>query len=54
MGYGESGVVKLDWTDVAKPSIVAIKGVVGGAAATAIHNGRVYVAAGAGGLSVLK
>ena len=54
VGYGESGVVKLDWTDVAKPSIVAIKGVVGGAAATAIHNGRVYVAAGSGGLSVLK
>lgn len=54
VAYGESGVVKLDWTDVAQPSIVAIKGVVGGAAATAIHNGRVYVAAGAGGLSVLK
>ena len=54
VAYGESGVVKVDWSDVAKPSIVAIKGVVGGAAATAIHNGRVYVAAGAGGLTVLK
>jgi hypothetical protein len=54
VAYGESGVVKLDWSDVAKPSIIAIKGVIGGAAATAIHNGRVYVAAGSGGLSVLK
>ena len=48
------GVLKLDWSDVAAPSIVAIKDVVGGAVGTAINNGRVYVAAGAGGLSVLK
>jgi hypothetical protein len=54
VGYGDAGVVKLDWSDVAAPSMMAIKGVVGGAAATAINNGRVYVAAGAGGLSVLK
>jgi hypothetical protein len=54
VGYGDAGVVKLDWSDVASPSMSAIKGVVGGAAATAIHNGRVYVAAGAGGLTVLK
>lgn len=54
VGYGASGVVKLDWSDVAAPSVVAIKGVVGGATATAIHNGRVYVAAGAGGLTVLR
>ena len=34
---------------------VHLKGVtLGGGAATAIHNGRVYVAAGAGGLSVFK
>ena len=54
VGYGDAGVVKLDWSNVAVPSMVAIKGVIGGAAATAITNGRVYVAAGAGGLSVLK
>jgi hypothetical protein len=54
VAYGDAGVVKLDWSNVATPSMVAIKGVVGEAAATAIHNGRVYVAAGAGGLSVLK
>ena len=52
--YGAAGVVKLDWSNVAAPSVMAIKGVVGGASATAINNGRVYVAAGSGGLSVLK
>ena len=54
VGYGAAGVVKLDWSDVANPAMLAIKGVVGGASATAINNGRVYVAAGSGGLSVLK
>jgi hypothetical protein len=54
VAYGAAGVVKLDWSNLAAPSVMAIKGVVGGAAATAINNGRVYVAAGAGGLSVLK
>lgn len=54
VAYAEAGVVKLDWTDVANPTVVAVKEVVGGASATAIHNGRVYVAAGAGGLSALK
>jgi hypothetical protein len=54
VGYGDAGVVKLDWSNVAAPSLMGIKGVVGGATATAIHNGRVYVAAGAGGLSVFK
>lgn len=54
VAYGDAGVVKIDWSNLAAPSMMAIKGVVGGAAATAIHNGRVYVAAGVGGLSVLK
>lgn len=54
VGYGDAGVVKLDWSNVAAPQMLAIKGVIGGASATAIHNGRVYVAAGTGGLSVLK
>lgn len=54
VAYGDAGVVKLDWSNLAAPSMMAIKGVVGGAASTAIHNGRVYVAAGAGGLTVLK
>jgi hypothetical protein len=54
VAYGAAGVVKLDWSDVANPKLLAIKGVVGGAVGTAINNGRVYVPAGAGGLAVLK
>jgi len=54
VAYGDAGVVKLDWSNVASPTMMAIKGVVGGAVATAINNGRVYVAAGGGGLTVLK
>jgi hypothetical protein len=54
VAYGDAGVVKIDWRDPANPTLVSIKGVVGGAAGTAINNGRVYVAAGAGGLSVLQ
>lgn len=54
VAYGNAGVVKLDWSNVASPTLTAIKEVVGGAVATAINNGRVYTAAGGGGLSVLK
>jgi len=54
VAYGESGVIKLDWSNVASPTLMGIKGVVGGATTTAINNGRVYVAAGTGGLVVLK
>ena len=54
VAYAEAGVVKLDWSDPANPKLMAIKEVIGGASATAINNGRVYVAAGAGGLTVLK
>jgi hypothetical protein len=34
--------------------MVSIKEVIGGAVATAINNGRVYAAAGGGGLTVLQ
>jgi len=55
VAYGAAGVIKLDWSNVVTPTMMGTpKGVVGGASATAINNGRVYVAAGAGGLSVLK
>ncbi len=54
VAYGAAGVVKLDWSNVATPSLLAIKEVVGGAVGTAIKNGRVYVPAGAGGLTVLR
>ncbi|MEE4239413.1 MAG: hypothetical protein V2I51_22050, partial [Anderseniella sp.] len=54
VAYGNAGVIKLDWTNVASPTVMARKEVVGGAVGTAINNGRVYVAAGGGGLSVFK
>jgi hypothetical protein len=54
VAYGAAGVVKLDWSDPAKPVMTAIKDTVGSAAATAIANGRVYVADGTGGMVVFK
>lgn len=54
VGYGDAGVVKLDWSDVANPQLLAIREVVGEAVGTAINNGRVYVAGNAGGLSILR
>lgn len=54
VGYGDAGVIKLDWSNVAAPVLVARKEVVGEAVGTAIKNGRVYVPANAGGLTVLK
>jgi hypothetical protein len=54
VAYGDAGVVKLDWKDPANPTMVSIKEVIGGAVATAINNGRVYAAAGGGGLTVLQ
>jgi hypothetical protein len=53
VAYGDAGVLKIDWRDPANPTMVAIKEVIGGAVATAINNGRVYAAAGGGGLTVL-
>lgn len=54
VAYGDAGVVKIDWSDPENPTLLEIKKVIGGAAGTAINNGRVYAAAGAGGLTVLK
>ena len=54
VAYGDAGVVKIDWSDPANPVLLDRKEVIGGAVGTAINNGRVYTAAGAGGLSVLK
>jgi hypothetical protein len=53
VGYGDAGVVKIDWSDPENPTMLDIKEVIGGAVGTDINNGRVYVPAGAGGLSVL-
>lgn len=54
VAYGDAGVIKLDWSNPASPSLMAIKDTVDAAAATAISNGRVYVADGGGGLVVFK
>ncbi|HET8710654.1 MAG TPA: hypothetical protein VFM32_04720 [Spongiibacteraceae bacterium] len=54
VAYGDAGVVKIDWRDPASPILLGVKEVVGGAESTAINNGRVYTAAGVGGISVLK
>jgi hypothetical protein len=47
-------VVKIDWSDPENPTLLDIKEVIGGAVGTDLNNGRVYAAAGAGGLTVLK
>jgi hypothetical protein len=54
VAYGEAGVIKLDWSDPANPLLLQRQDTAGKAAATAIANGRVYVADGAGGLVVFK
>lgn len=54
VAYGDAGVVKLDWSDPAKPTLMAIKDTVGSATSTAVANGRVYVSDGTGGLVVFK
>ena len=54
VAYGDAGVIKLDWSNLATPSLMAIKDTVGSAAATAIANGRVYVADGGGGMVAFK
>lgn len=54
VAYGDAGVVKIDWSDVEVPTLLTHKEVIGESLGTAIRNGRVYVAANAGGLTVLK
>ena len=54
VAYGNAGVLKIDWRDPENPLLMGTKEVIGGAVGTAINNGRVYAAAGGGGLSVLN
>lgn len=54
VAYGAAGVIKLDWSDPTKPTLLQRKDTAGKAVATAIANGRVYVADYAGGLVVFK
>lgn len=54
VAYAQGGVIKLDWSDPAKPVLLQRQDTVGKAVGTAIANGRVYVADYAGGLVVFK
>lgn len=54
VGYGEGGVIKLDWSDLAHPKLMQRQDTIGSADGTAIGNGRVYVADGIGGVAVFK
>lgn len=54
VAYGAAGVIKLDWSDPAKPVLLQHKDTAGKAVGTAIANGRVFVADYAGGLVVFK
>ncbi|HEX6549483.1 MAG TPA: hypothetical protein VF117_02340, partial [Gammaproteobacteria bacterium] len=54
VAYGDAGVIKLDWSDPLKPILLQHQDTAGDASATAIANGRVYVADYDGGLVVFK
>ncbi|HYW91384.1 MAG TPA: hypothetical protein VFA95_02770 [Gammaproteobacteria bacterium] len=54
VAYGDAGVIKLNWSDPAKPVLLQHHDTPGDALATAIANGRVYVADYDGGLMVFK
>jgi hypothetical protein len=54
VGYSDAGVIKLDWSDIAKPTLLERQDTIGTADAAAIANGRVYVADGTGGVSIFK
>jgi len=54
VAYGEAGVAKVDWTDPAHPKLMQHRDTIGDATATAIANGRVYVADYGGGIAVFR
>jgi len=54
VAYGDAGVIKLDWSDPAHPVLLQHHDTAGDALATAIANGRVYVADYDGGLVVFR
>lgn len=54
VGFGEAGVVKIDYSDAGNPLLVDIYNTAGGASDVVIANGRLYVADGGGGLVFLK
>jgi len=54
VAYAQAGVIKLDWSDPANPTLLQRHDTVGKAVDTAIANGRVYVADYGGGVVVFK
>lgn len=54
VAYAQAGVIKLDWSDIARPRLLQRQNTIGKAVATAIANGRVYVADYAGGISAFR
>ena len=54
VAYGDAGLIKIDWTDPAKPILMEHSNTVGAAADVSVINGRAYVADGAGGLVLFK
>jgi len=54
VAYGDAGVIKIDWTNPAEPVLMQHINTVGSASDVVVINGRVYVADGGGGLTLLK
>jgi hypothetical protein len=54
VAYAQGGVIKLDWSDPANPVLLQRQDTAGKALATAIANGRVYVADSDGGIVVFR
>jgi len=54
VAYGNAGVIKIDWTDAADPILVEHTNTPGSATDVVVWIGRVYVADGEGGLTLLK
>jgi len=54
VAYGDAGVIKINWSDVANPRLVEHANTSGSATDVAVWNGRAYVADGSGGLVLLK
>lgn len=54
VAFGEAGLVKIDYTDSAAPSLVAVKNTAAECVAVAIANGRLYVGDHGGGMALFK
>lgn len=54
VAYGAAGVIKLDWSDMARPVLLQRQDTIGKAVGTAVANGRVYVADYAGGFTAFR